>query len=153
MMSILWTLLRIVSSPCFSYNNEEDEIEVTTLAGYAQTYLKHQEDSSGVFIDLFVENFLDEMKIQNLAERQKKREMWPAIEKIILEDKRFTKTGKQEGKYGKMDHKYVYIGSKPEFLMRTGDSLTSAPSHFQGYPAYKSDFGLVARTGFSKSSS
>ena len=107
--SVLSIVVPMIYYYCSSWSKKarKGSEDVMHYARHAKSFLKGLRDGgSGISVEYFIEDFLDHMKIMNLYERQETKKLWPKIEKMMLDDRRFLKTGKQTVEGGRQDCKY-----------------------------------------------
>ena len=161
----------------YNWNNRRaaiTETEVMTYALKAKEFLisLRVADNDGVAMSMFIEEFLDHLKLGHPAKRKKIKNMWKEIEDAMLDDKRVVKTGRMSLPNGGTDSKYKYTklathssklygntASQPAFAFKsnanasTSDLRPSSPyaprtgtSFFSSSTAYSSAGVPGART-------
>ena len=97
----------------YTWNNRRVQTTETEVMSYA---LKAKEflislrvaDSDGVAMSMFIEEFLDHLKLGHPSKRKRIKSMWKEIEEAMLDDKRVVKTGRMSLPNGGTDCKYKY---------------------------------------------
>lgn len=136
-ISVLFIVIPMTYYYCLSWSQKtrKGNEDVMHYARHAKSFLKGlREGGSGISVEYFIEDFLDHMKIMNLYERQEIKKLWPKVEKMMLDDRRFLKTGKQTVEGGRQDCKYKCTQNVTQNYTNPtfSSSLSSANSRWFG---------------------
>ena len=115
-----WNTKRVASS----------ETEVMSYALKAKDFLisLRVADNDGVAMSMFIEEFLDNLKLKDPAKRKKIKNMWKEIEEAMLDDKRIIKTGRISLPNGNTDNKYKYTKLASHSSKLYGGNTSNQPT-------------------------
>jgi hypothetical protein len=111
-IGIFYVGYQIYSWIRFNYTQRENKIYNIAAAAknFLLSYRKGPEMS--VSVDIFIEEFLDNEKIHDVALRKRMKSMWSQVEAVLLDDKRWRRTAvKRPLAVEGIEYRYNYHGN------------------------------------------
>lgn len=111
-IGIFYVCYQIYSWIMFNYTERENKIYNIAAAAknFLLSYRKGPEMS--VSVDIFIEEFLDSEKIRNISLRKIVKSIWPQVEVVLLDDKRWRRSAvKRPLAVDGIEYRYNYHGN------------------------------------------